>query len=84
MTTKPKTANGAEGDPIFAAIAEHKMLAREYIRYRNNSEAARAQAEKKYGKSLKGGRCMRRPPKTPGRNTINFAAPATPSARRLC
>jgi hypothetical protein len=41
-------------DPIFVAIAEHKALIREYIRCRNNSEDARAQAEKKHGKSLEG------------------------------
>jgi hypothetical protein len=34
MTTKPRTrkaaaADGAELDPVFAAIAEHKMLSRE-------------------------------------------------------
>ena len=84
MSTKLKTANGAEVDPIFAAIAEHKMLVREYIRYRNNSEAGRAKAEKNTESPSKGRHCMRRRPRTPSRNTINFAAPATPSARRLC
>jgi hypothetical protein len=59
MTTKPKTrkvpaANGAELDPVFAAIAEHKTRIKEYIRCRNDSEAAREQAEKKHGKSLEG------------------------------
>jgi hypothetical protein len=59
MTTKPKTrkapaANGAELDPIFAAIAEHKARVREYARCRNAFEAARDQAEKRHGKSLKG------------------------------
>jgi hypothetical protein len=60
MTTKSKTrkasaANGAGVDPVFAAIAEHKALVREYIRCRNDSEAAREQAEKKHGrKSLEG------------------------------
>jgi hypothetical protein len=55
MTTKPKTRKAqAAIDPVFAAISEHKALIREYIRYRNNSHAARAQAEKKHGKSLEG------------------------------
>jgi hypothetical protein len=56
MTTKPKTrkASAAPSDPIFAAIAEHKAAIKEYIRCRNNSERARAQAEKKYGMSLEG------------------------------
>ena len=59
MTTKPKTrkapaANGAGVDPVFAAIAEHKALLREYIRCCNDSEAAREQAKKKHGKSLEG------------------------------
>jgi hypothetical protein len=56
MTTKPETrkAPAAVIDPVFAAIAEHKVLIREYICCRNNSEAARHQAEKKHGRSLKG------------------------------
>jgi hypothetical protein len=56
MTTKPKTrkAPAAAIDPVFAAIAEHKALIMEYIRCRNNSHTARAQAEKKHGKSLEG------------------------------
>src|ERR1700730_8645265 len=63
MTTKPKTrkappGNGAEPDPVFAAIAEHKVLIRKYIRCRNNSEAARSKAEIKLGKSLQGAALM--------------------------
>jgi hypothetical protein len=56
MTTKPKTrkAPAAANDPVFAAIAEHRALVREYIRCRNDSEAAREQAKKKHGKSLEG------------------------------
>ena len=55
MTTKPKTREAAAAiDPVFAAISEHKALVKEYIRCRNNSHAARARAEKKHGKSLKG------------------------------
>jgi hypothetical protein len=44
----------AKDDPVFAAIAEHKALLKEYVRCRNNSERARDQAEKKRGRSLKG------------------------------
>ena len=44
----------AKDDPVFAAIAEHKAVLKEYVRCRNNSERARDQAEKKRGRSLKG------------------------------
>jgi hypothetical protein len=55
MTTKPKTrkapaANGAAIDPAFAAIAEHKTLIKESSRLEESFRAARAKAEKKYGK----------------------------------
>jgi hypothetical protein len=52
MSKKPETRKAP--DPVFAAIAEHKVLIKEYIRCRNNSQAARASSEKKHGKSLKG------------------------------
>jgi hypothetical protein len=54
MTIKPKTRNAAAPDPIFAAIAEHKALVKEYVRCNNISAAARKKAEKRLGKSLEG------------------------------
>jgi hypothetical protein len=59
MTTKPKTrnapaaANGAELDPVFAAIAEHKALIRESGRLSAATRAARSRAEKKYGEWIR-------------------------------
>src|ERR1700730_13957331 len=55
MTTKPKTrkapaANGAELDPVFAAITEHKVLIKESDRLEDSFMTAMAKAEKKYGK----------------------------------
>jgi hypothetical protein len=54
MTTKPKTckappANGADPDPVFAAIAEHKARLRESSRLEAAMRAARDKAEKRYG-----------------------------------
>jgi len=55
MTTKPETrkapaANGAELDPVFAAITEHKVLIKESDRLEDSFMTAMAKAEKKYGK----------------------------------
>jgi hypothetical protein len=55
MTTKPKTrkapaANGAAIDPVFAAIAEHEALIKASSRIEAATSAARAKAERKYGK----------------------------------
>ena len=55
MTTKPKTrkapaANGAEPDPVFAAIGEHKALTRESSRLEKSCRIAQDKAEKRYGK----------------------------------
>jgi hypothetical protein len=51
MTTKPKTrkAPAAALDPVFAAIAGHKVLIRESNRIEESCRIARAEAEKKYG-----------------------------------
>jgi hypothetical protein len=54
MTTKPKTrkapaTDGAELDPIFAAIAEHKALIKESNRLERSYRVARDKAEKKHG-----------------------------------
>jgi hypothetical protein len=51
MTTKPKTrkapaANGAELDPVFAAITEHKVLIKESDRLEDSFMTAMAKAEK--------------------------------------
>ena len=52
MTTKPKTRKApvAAIDPVFAAIAEHKVLTRESNRLEGSCKTARAKAEKRYGK----------------------------------
>ena len=55
MTTKPETrkapaANGAELDPVFAAITEHKVLIKESDRLEDSFMTAMAKAGKKYGK----------------------------------
>jgi hypothetical protein len=54
MTTKPKTrkapaAKGAGVDPVFAAIAEHKVLIKESNRLEKSCNTVRDKAEKKYG-----------------------------------
>ena len=54
MTTKPKArkaaaANGVELDPVFAAIAEHKVLIKESNRLEKSYSIARGKAEKKHG-----------------------------------
>jgi hypothetical protein len=57
MTTKQKPRKAAPAksiDPIFATIAEHKRLLRNFMRCRDIFEAARSQAEKKHGKRLEG------------------------------
>src|ERR1700730_8172900 len=58
MTTKPKTtkapaANGAKLDPIFAAIAEHKMLIKESNRLEKSCCTARDKAEKIHGEWIR-------------------------------
>jgi hypothetical protein len=58
MITKAKTrkapaANGGELDPIFAAIAEHKMLTKESNRLEAAASAARDKAEKRYGEWIR-------------------------------
>jgi len=57
MTAKPKTrkvlaANGAKLDPVFGAIAEHKVLSKETGRLQAAMGVARDRAEKKHGKSM--------------------------------
>jgi hypothetical protein len=57
MTTKPRTrkapaTDGAELDPIFAAIAGHKALAKEAGRLEAAARAARNRVEKKWGEWL--------------------------------
>jgi hypothetical protein len=70
MTTKPKTrkapvANGAELDPVFAAITEHKMLIRESNRLEAAARAARDKAEKTHGEWI------RAPGKWPGETIVS-------------
>jgi hypothetical protein len=48
-----KTANGAELDPVFAAIAEHKRLIKGSNRLEDSFRTARAKAEKRYGKWIR-------------------------------
>jgi hypothetical protein len=55
MTTKSKTrkappANGAGVDPVFAEISNYKALIKESSRFEESFRAAKAKAEKKYGK----------------------------------
>jgi hypothetical protein len=52
MTIKPKTRKApvAAIDPVFAAIAEHKVLTSESNRLEGRCKTARAKAEKRYGK----------------------------------
>jgi hypothetical protein len=57
MTTKPKTrkapaANGADIDPVFAAIGEHKALMRESRRLEKSYRVAVDKAGKKYGNRM--------------------------------
>jgi hypothetical protein len=51
MTTKPETrkAPAAEPDPIFALIAEHKALEKEWLRLVNELDEAKHEAEKTHG-----------------------------------
>jgi hypothetical protein len=55
MTTKPKTRNctSAELDPIFAAIAEHKMLIKGSNRLEKSCGTARDKAKKRYGEWIR-------------------------------
>jgi hypothetical protein len=72
MTTKPKSRkapapSAAGGDPVFAAIAEHKRLIKESNRLEAAARVARGKAEKKYGEWIKA-------PKTgewPGEATVS-------------
>jgi hypothetical protein len=49
MTTKPKTRKAPAADPIFAAIAEHKLLIKEFGRREDIYRTARSKAEKDRG-----------------------------------
>jgi len=51
MTTKPKTrkAPAAEPDPLFALIAEHKALEKEWLRLGDELENAELEAAKTHG-----------------------------------
>jgi hypothetical protein len=52
MTTRQKTRKAPAAkaaDPIFAAIAEHKRLAKELARYEVAFNTVRGQAEKRHG-----------------------------------
>src|ERR1700730_9308600 len=90
MTTKPKTrkapaANGAELDPVFAAITEHKVLIKESDRLEDSFMTAMAKAEKKYGKWARAPDHQAARVKQPShRFTIDGTAPIAPSARLLC
>jgi hypothetical protein len=69
VTTKPRTrkapaANGAEPDPVFAAIGEHKALTRESSRLEESCWTVRAEAEKKYGEWISA------PNDWPGKTTV--------------
>ena len=66
MTTKPKTreAPAAAIDPVFAAIAEHKVLTRESNRLEESCWTVRAEAEKKYGEWISA------PNDWPGKTTV--------------
>jgi len=52
MTTNPKPRNApaAEPDPIFALIAEHKALEKEWLRLVNELENAELEAAKTHGR----------------------------------
>jgi hypothetical protein len=67
VTTKPKTRKAPASDPIFAAIAEHKALARKLNRIRGYCRTARAEAEEKYGDPV----LVQEPPKWAGWADIN-------------
>ena len=90
MTTKPETrkapaANGAELDPVSAAITEHKVLIKESDRLEDSFMTAMAKAEK----SMENGHGRQtiiagRVKQPSHRFTIDGTAPIAPSARLLC
>ena len=56
MTTKRKTRKASaakSADPVFAAIAEHKVLVKESNRLEKSCETARDKAERKYGEWIR-------------------------------
>ena len=87
MTTKPKTRKApvAAIDPVFAAIAEHKVLTRELNRLEGSCKTARAKAEKRYGKWERTPNPGEWPGERPShRFTFDGTAPAMPRERRRC
>jgi hypothetical protein len=88
MTTNPKTriaqaANGAELDPVFAAIAEHKALIKESNRIEESCRTLRAEAEKNMENGYRR-RMTGRVKQLSPHFTIDGTSPAAPSARLLC
>jgi hypothetical protein len=86
MTTKPKTrkapAKGAELDPVFAAIAEHKRLIKESNRLEKAAKLSGLRRKRSTGNGYwrqneGSGREKRSFP----RFTIDGTVPAVPSAR---